>query len=77
MRKITVDVDTLKISHTDDVMINEVAKAGFVVLMSAVENQVRTDGWESGEDALTEICAQMWRVFREERTAQAEQEGRS
>ena len=72
MRKITVDVDTLKISHTGDVMINEVAEAGLNIVLSAVAAEVTLDGWESGEDALTEVCAELWRAFREERGARAE-----
>lgn len=69
MRKITIDVDTLKISHTGDVMINEVAEAGLNTVLSAVASQVNLDGWESGEDALAEVCAELWRAFREERAA--------
>ena len=65
MRTLTIDVDTLKITQQGDVRINDAVKAGFTVLMSAVENQVRTDGWESAEGALEQITNSMWGAFHE------------
>ena len=65
MRTITVDVDTLDITKQGDVRINDAVRAGFMVLISAVENQVRTDGWESGEASLEQITNSMWGAFHE------------
>lgn len=74
MRQVTVDVDTLKISHTGNVLISEVAEAGLNVVLSAVGEQVKLGGWESGEAALAEVIAMMWRAFQEERTAKTQEE---
>ena len=65
MRTITVDVDTLNITKQGDVRINDAVKAGVMIFMSGVENQVRTDGWESAEAALEQITNSMWGAFHE------------
>lgn len=69
MRQLTIDMDTLKISHEGDLLIGEVAEIGMNVVLCAISSQVKAAGWESGEDALTEVCAELWRAFREERAA--------
>ena len=38
----------------------------------AVLMQAEHYGWESAEEALTEVCTLMWQAFREERAARAE-----
>lgn len=70
MRKIIIDVDTLRVTPTGNVTIKEVAKAGIATTLSAIASQVERDGWESGEDALVAVCAEMWHAFREERERQ-------
>lgn len=65
MRTITIDVDTLKITQQGDVRINDAVKAGFMIFMSGVENQIRTDGWESAEGALEQITNSIWGAFHE------------
>lgn len=70
MRKITIDLDAEKITNTGPLSTQEAAAAGVNVTMSAVMNQAQKHGWESAEDALTETCALMWKIFREERAEQ-------
>lgn len=74
MRKIIIDLDTETITNTGPLSPNEAATAGTNVTISAVLMQAEHYGWESAEEALMEVCADMWRVFREER---AEQEGQA
>lgn len=68
MRRIIIDLDTETITNTGPLSPNEAATAGLNVTMSAVLMQAEHYGWESAEDALTDVCADMWRVFREERS---------
>ena len=70
MRKINIDLDTMEITNTGPLSPNEAATAGTNVTMSAVFMQAEHYGWESAEEALTEVCALMWQAFREERDAQ-------
>lgn len=70
MRKITIDLDTEKITNTGPLSPNEAATAGTNVTISAVLMQAEHYGWESAEEALTEVCDLMWKVFREERAEQ-------
>lgn len=70
MRKIIIDVDTEKITNTGPLSPNEAATAGTNVAMYAVFMQAEHYGWESAEEALTEVCTLMWQAFREERDAQ-------
>lgn len=70
MRKITIDVDTMEVTNTGPLSPLEAGTVGFNVTMGAVLNQAEHYGWESAEDALTDICSEMWRVFREERNVQ-------
>lgn len=75
MRKITIDVDTMKITNTGPLSPLEAANAGFNVVMGAVLKQAEEYGWVSGEAALMEICGLMWRVFREERDSRTDPAG--
>lgn len=70
MRRIIIDLDAKTITNTGTLSPNEAATAGTNVTMSAVLMQAEHYGWESAEDALTDVCADMWRVFREERAEQ-------
>ena len=70
MRRIIIDLDAKTITNTGTLSPNEAATAGVNVTMSAVLMQAEHYGWESAEEALMEVCADMWRVFREERGKQ-------
>ena len=70
MRKVTIDVDTLETTRTGPVSVRDAAAVGLTVTMSAVMDQAQKHGWELAENALTETCAVMWEIFREERAKQ-------
>lgn len=67
MRKINIDIDKMEITNTGPVSPHEAATAGVNVTINAVLMQAEHYDWESAENALIEVCSEMWRVFREER----------
>ena len=70
MRKVTIDADTLEVTRTGPISVRDAAAVGLTVTMSAVMDQAQKHGWESAENALTETCATMQKIFREERAKQ-------
>lgn len=70
MRKITINLDTMEITNTGPLSIRDAANAGINVTLNAVIKQAEKHGWESAEEALIETCDLIWRVFREERAEQ-------